>query len=268
MKTPLILLLFSFAALSHCDAQLYAGPMAGGQISWTKFDDRDFYDAYGISPIAGFHGGASISLKVRRRFFLHTAFLYSTKGRKVEGRLDPLLESKVRYRFIEAPIIYAVDFRAKLGGGKEFKYYFGIGPNVSYWLGGKGKLYNSDLDESADFASQHLDYIIAFKRPESDADPHQMYVADGNRIQLGLNLASGLVFEPQPNQRILVMLRYELGHSFLSTEGNGTFVPTYYEDVLQSRNKGIALSASYLIDLQLENRKKGRSAVKGKKVKR
>jgi hypothetical protein len=78
--------------------------------------------------------------------------LYATKGRKVEGKEDPLLTNRARYDFIEMPVIYAVDFRGRLGGGKEYKYYFGIGPNVSYWLGGKGKLYNSDLDESADYA--------------------------------------------------------------------------------------------------------------------
>jgi hypothetical protein len=54
------------------------------------------------------------------------------------------------------------------------------------------------------------------------------------------------------------MLRYELGHSFLS-RSNGTFVPTYYEDVLQSRNKGLRLSLSYMIDLQVEKRKRGKS---------
>jgi hypothetical protein len=93
-----------------------------------------------------------------------------------------------------------------------------------------------------------------------------MNVAEPNRIQLGLNLASGLVLEPQPNQRILVLLRYELGHSFLAREGNGTFTPTYYQDVLQARNKGLRLSVSYLIDLKIENRKRGKSTIRRSRV--
>lgn len=262
MKAPLILLLNFFSGLSFCSAQLYVGPVAGGQVSWTKFDNKDFYDSYSIRPVIGFHGGANISLKVRNRFFLHTAFLYATKGRRVEGKQDPLLTNKVRYDFIEVPVIYAVDFRAKSGGGREFKFYFGMGPTVSYWLGGKGTLYNSDLDENAEYASERLSYSIAFCDPQSDADPHRMYVSEANRIQLGLNVATGLVFEPQPHQRILVMLRYELGHSFLSKTNNGTFIPTYYKDVLQSRNKGLRISASYLIDLRVENRKKGKSTIR------
>ena len=266
MKTPLVLLVFVFSML-HGSAQVYIGPMAGGQLSWTKFDNSDYYDSYGIRPVWGYHGGINVSMKVRNRFFLHTSVLYSTKGRRIEGREDPLLKNKVRYDFIEVPVIYAVDFRAKVGGAREFKYYFGIGPNISYWLGGKGTLYNSDLDENAEFASRDLEYTIVFDRAPEETPQNRMNVAHANRVQLGLNVASGVVFEPQPNQRILILLRYELGHSFLSRESNGTFVPTYYEDVLQARNKGIRLSASWLIDLQLEKRKRGRSTIRQGRMK-
>ena len=247
-------------------AQVYLGPMAGGQLSWAKFDNADLYDAYSIKPVIGYHAGANISLKVRKRFFLHTSILYSTKGKKLEGHADPLLTNKVRYNYIDIPIIYAVDFRGRLSGGKEFKFYFGIGPNVSYWLGGKGKLYNSDLDENAEYASRDLEYTIQFGDDQSDRSANLMNVEDPNRIQLGLNVASGIVFEPQPNQRVLLMLRYELGHSFLSTTGSGIFGPTYYEDILQSRNKGVRLSVSYMIDLKIENRKKGKSTIKKKRL--
>ena len=247
-------------------AQVYIGPVAGGQISWTKFDDKDFYDSYDIKPVWGFHAGANISLKVRNRFFLHTSFLYSTKGRVVEGKSDLLLKNKVKYNFIEVPIVYAVDFRAKIGRGKEFKYYFGLGPNISYWLGGKGKLYNSDLEENAEFASQNLEYSIVFRKDPDNFANDEMNVAEPNRIQLGLNLASGFVFEPGPNQKILFMLRYELGHSFLSQTSNGTFRPTYYQDVLQSRNMGLRASLTYLLDLRVEDMKRGKSTIKKKRL--
>lgn len=259
MKTVLIFLPAFFLTIPFCPAQIYVGPMAGGQLSWTKFDEKDYYDSYQIKPVWGYHAGANVSMKVRNRFFLHTSFLYSSKGRKIQGKQDPLLSNTVKYSFVEVPIIYAVDFRAKLGGGKEFKYYLGIGPNISYWLGGKGKLYNSDLEENAEYASQDLSYKIVFGKKTEEVTANEMNVSDPNRFQLGLNVASGMVFEPRPNQRMLLMLRYELGHSFLSRTGNGTFIPTYYEDVLQSRNKGLRLSLSYMIDLQLEKRKKGKS---------
>lgn len=266
MKAILFFLAPLFWLPAICQAQVYVGPIAGGQLSWTKFDNRDLYDAYRAKPVIGYHAGVNFSLKVRKRFFLHTSVLYSTKGKTLEGKADPLLTNQVRYNYIDIPVIYAIDFRAGLSNGKAFKFYLGVGPNVSYWLGGKGTLYNSDLDENAEYASRDLEYTIQFGNGQTERSPNEMYVEDPNRIQLGLNVASGLVFEPQPNQRVLVMLRYELGHSFLSTTGNGIFGPTYYEDILQSRNKGIRLSVSYMVDLKIENRKKGRSTVKRKRL--
>lgn len=267
MKTPLFLLLLSFSTAQTVRAQVYVGPIAGGQLSWTKFDDSKYSDAYAVKPRWGWHAGANVSMKVRNRFFLHTSIIYSTKGRKIEGQQDRLLTNVSRYNFIEVPVVYAVDFRGRVGNGKEFKYYLGIGPNISYWLGGKGKLYNSDLAESADYAQGDLAYRIVFRGADGEGSAGQMNVAEPNRIQLGLNLATGLVLEPQPHQRILLLLRYELGHSFLSRDSNGTFLPTYYQDVLQSRNKGIRLSISYMIDLRTEDRKRGKSTIKPKKMK-
>ena len=46
------------------------------------------------------------------------------------------------------PMSYTVDFKGKLGSDKEFRYFLGIGPNISYWLGAQGTLYNSDLEEN------------------------------------------------------------------------------------------------------------------------
>ena len=48
MKTPLFLLMLFFATVSR--GQVYVGPMVGGQLSWTKFDNEDYYDSYGIKP--------------------------------------------------------------------------------------------------------------------------------------------------------------------------------------------------------------------------
>ena len=159
-----------------------------------------------------------------------------------------------------------MDFRGKFGKSKEFKYYLGAGPNISYWLGGRGKIYNSDLAESTEFSQSDLSYRIVFKKDPASLSSDEMNVADPNRIQLGLNIASGLVFEPVVNQKILLMIRYELGHSFLSPSSNGTFTSTYYQDVLQSRNQGVRISVSYLVDLRIDDRKKGKSTIRKSKL--
>ena len=243
--------------------QILVGPVAGGQYSWTNFGDKDNKLHYTVKPSWGYHAGIGMSFSVRKRFFLSTSILYSTKGKTIEGKDDLLLKNKVVYKFIDVPFIYSVDFKAKIGNNTEFKYFLGLGPNISYWLGGKGTLYTTDFNESQ---SPTLNYRIAFKKDISEVSDNEMAVQNPNRLQLGLNLAAGLVLEPMPHQKFMFVLRYELGHSFFSTESNGYFKGTYYQDDLRSRSQGFRASLSYMIDLRPDQRKKGKSNVNKKKL--
>ena len=215
-----------------------------------------------MSPVPGFHVGGHLAFKVRNRFFLHTSLLYATKGRVLNGKLDGLLKNSARYNYIDMPINYTVDFRGKIGKSKEFKYFLGIGPNISYWLGGRGKLYNSELEEDN---VGELSYKIKFNKTEGEQAPDEMRVEEPNRLQLGLNLMAGIVFEPWYKQRFMFSVRYELGHTYLA-KSDGNFLGTYFSDPLKSRNQGFRISLSYLVDLKTEDRKKGKSTIDKRKL--
>ena len=253
----LLLFLLSTSAFS----QILVGPVGGVNYSWTSFSNKDLKDAYKMSPVYGFHVGGHLAFLVRRRFFLHTSLLYSSKGRDLEGKLDTKLRNSARYNYIDLPISYTVDFKGKIGRSKEFKYFLGIGPNVSYWLNGRGKLYNSDFEEN------HLDelsYKVVYKKSPENQEANEMNIEEPNRFQFGLNFIAGMVLEPAPRQRIMVSLRYELGHSYLA-KTNGIFLNTYFQDPLQSRNQGFRISVAYLVDLKVEDRKKGKSNIDKRK---
>lgn len=246
-------------------AQILVGPVAGGNISWIKFNDKDFRSEYSQKPVLGYHAGVQFSFRVRKRFFLHSSLIYSTKGKSLTSPNGDL-EITARNQYIEMPIIYTVNFRGMIGK-KPFKYFAGIGPNVSYWLSGKGTIENTDTHEFSN-TGPIVHYKTKFGAPpesRQDIGDEEMIVARPNRIQLGINLTTGLVFEPAPNREIMVTLRYERGHSFMSRESNGIFKATYYEDIMQIRNQGFRLSVAYLIDLQVEKRKRGKSNFDKKK---
>jgi hypothetical protein len=220
---------------------------------------------YNRKPVYGYHAGIGLSFRVHKRFFLHSAFLYSTKGKNLDGKTDELLKFKSRYNYIDVPIVYTVEFLHKVGKTKQYKFFFGIGPNVSYWLGGKGSLENTQLSE---VLIDRIDYKIVYDRADNDYTDNQMNINGANRLQLGLNLATGFVFEPLGYQKIMLTIRYEAGHSFLSPAEKGTFRQTNeYKDDLRTRIQGFRLSFSYLIDLKTEDAKKGKSTINKKKLK-
>ncbi len=251
--------------VSNVPAQILVGPVAGPNFSWVTFDDKDLKDDYNISPIIGFHAGAALSFRVQKRFFLHTSFLYSTKGKIATMENDPLYRNEVRYSYIEVPIIYTVEFKGNFGGNKQFKWYAGAGPNISYWLGGKGKLSSSLLAEGG---IDELEYRVAFDKDMYEVESDEMGVKEPTRIQLGLNIATGFVFEPMGYQKIMLLFRYELGHSFLSRTTDGVFESVLHTDAMRIRNQGFRISLSYLIDLKTEQRKKGKSTIKESNKKR
>ncbi|MEI9921789.1 MAG: porin family protein [Bacteroidota bacterium] len=260
--------LLLFAALllstSTLKAQILIGPVVGPQVSWVKFDDKDSKAMYKQKPVYGFHAGLGVSFRVHKRFFLNTAFLYSTKGKSLDGKNDQLLKFRSKYNYIDIPIVYTVEFLHKVGKVKQYKFFFGIGPNVSYWLGGKGSLENTQLNE---ILVNHVDYRITYDKAENDYSNNQMNVNGANRLQLGLNLATGFVFEPLGYQKVMMTIRYELGHSFLSPENKGTFQQTNeFQDDLRVRVQGLRVSFSYLVDLKNEDSKKGKSTINKKKL--
>jgi hypothetical protein len=260
-----ILIFFAFTiAAGLANAQLYIGPTLGSQYSWVTFNSSDKNYDVKIKPKFGFNGGATISFRVHKRFFLTSSILYSTKGKKVTGITDSDLRHNVTYRFIDVPVIYSVDFKAKVGKDAQFKYFFGIGPNLSYWLGGKGTLYNGDLNEHQ---KPEIAFKIVFNKDAATLPENRMTVNGANRIQLGLNLAAGFSLEPVPDQKFLFVARYEVGHSFFSDGDGGNFYSNIiYKDKLRSRSQGLRVSLTYMLDLKTRERKKGKSTIRQKHV--
>src|SRR5688500_10851304 len=64
-----------------------AGVKAGFNYSWTHADDAEFRSEYNTAPVPGFNAGAVFSFQVKKRYYLHTEILYTTKGRIVTGDL-------------------------------------------------------------------------------------------------------------------------------------------------------------------------------------
>lgn len=247
------------------------GPTIGPNYSWISYDDKDLRDIYSANPKAGFQAGAMVSFRVQKRFFLTTSLVYASKGAEIkmhnqgENSYDATFKQTIRDNYIELPVLYTIEFKADFGQNKEFKWYFGAGPNVSYWLGGKGTLISSEINE---LNISKLDYKVVFNKKAENAKTDEMVVADPNRIQLGLNLAAGFVFEPLGYQKIMLLIRYELGHSFLSRDSDGVFGVDgmFYETEMAIRNQGFRVSLSYLVDLKTAERKKGKSTIKRRKL--
>lgn len=261
--------LLGLLAWNKAEAQILVGPVVGTHVGWASFDDRDLKDFYDVSPTFGFHAGGSVAFRVQKRYFLQTSIMYTQKEKKISGGGDGMFSNSLRNQYIDMPILYTAEFKARLGKDKVYKWYLGVGPNVSYWLGGKGTLANSSLDENL---IDELNYNVTFGR-QAEIGEQEMNVEDPNRVQLGLNISAGLIFEPMGIHKFMLTTRYEHGHSFLSRNSMGVYgeIDAQYQDELKVRNNAFVVSLYYFVDLKIEERHKGKSTSKiktGKKRRR
>jgi len=249
------------------DAQIInAGLKAGFNYSWTTSDNYDFRKNYDIAPVTGVNAGGVLAFQLKQRYYLHTELLYATKGRRVTG--EEGLKEKVTYNYIELPLMYQVHFKGHMGakGMKQFKWYLEFGPNFSYWLGGKGTITHLEVTE---LDASEINYQLYFGQRTEDriGNANDVFISDARRIQVGVNIGGGVMLEPADNRKIMIDLRFELGHSWLGGEESADYlVPASYSTNLQSRNMGLRLSAMYLLQTNTDKkvRNKGKSTIKKK----
>ena len=234
-----------------------------------SYDNKEYKNDYSVHPTLGWHAGGSLAFRIHKTFFLQTSVLYNQKKKVMDGETDELFSHKVKYQYIDSPILFTKEVKAKLGRDKYYKWYLGVGPNISYWLGGKGVLKNSDLNENAvNPPNYDLPYHIIFYKTPEEVVQGEMNVEKPNRFQLGLNFSAGLIFEPVDLNKFMITARYQLGHSFMSEKSSGDFgLPGQlnYEDDLRIRNHTLALSIYYFIDLKTSERKRGKSTIRPKR---
>lgn len=248
----------------HVSAQvIQLGAKAGAQLSWVRSDDKNFREIVKLHPVLGYNAGAVVTFKVKERYFLHTEYLFSTKGKKVKGRIDEMLEDRITYNYIDVPILYNIHFRGSLGSVRKFKWYAGAGPLFSYWLGGRGTI---NSDEFAENNFQPFEYSIRFgERGEDIGETNVIYMKDVKRLQLGFNFGGGIMLEPSDKNKIMVDIRFEFGHTWMGTPASADYVlPVTYDDNLKARNMGLRFSVMYLFETNLDKkvRNKGKSNLK------
>lgn len=260
LSVSLTVLLFVLIALSTNGQVIRAGVKAGVQMNWVSHDNAGFTDTVSVKATPGFNVGAVVSFKVKDRYFLHTEYLFSQRGKTVQGRLDPTLKDHVTYNYIEIPALFTMHFKGSVGGGRDFKWYIGAGPDVSYLLSAHGTVEGSDL---ADY-NIVLDYKVDFHKRENRDYPEVIHYDKANRFLFGLNIGTGLLLEPGGNHKVMLDFRYTVDQSRIGKGRADFLIPTDYRDDLRARFKGVKFSIIYLLESNSSKqiRNKGKSTIK------
>ena len=252
-----ILLIICMIAMANVTyAQKYSvGLRAGGSLNWASFRDKYQKDTFSVKPSSGFTLGALVGFPLKNNYSVIIEGGFSQKGRKLKD--ETLLENHSTYRFAEGSLLLRKAYKIHLGENIPAEWFFNIGPEVGYWLSGKGYF---------TAGGPKYPYRIEFDKTP-DGDMGQLYYNSANRMFFALSLGVGLKAPLKNNTAISTELRFVSGHTNL---GNNKYeYPTRewyssllnYNDTLRMNLKVISLSVAYTYDFDKKEARKGKSTL-------
>ena len=150
-------------------------------------------------------------------------------------------------------------YKVKIKKDVATQVFFNIGPNIEYWLNGKGEI-KTDVVSSP--------YEVVFdEEPTSNYSIN--YINGANRWLFGLDVGAGFEANISKTQRIHTELRFTYGQTYLGQKVSSSHIEVLgFADNLQGNFKTLTLTASYYFDFDLKKSKMGKSTVDKKITKK
>jgi len=232
------------------------GLLAGPQLYTVTFPDQDDRDIFNSKFKIGYRAGAYIIFPLENDFAWSSEVYFSKKGRKIENKEDGTINN-ASYNFIETSFLLRKEFDLTIIENIKGKWFFNFGPNINYWVGGKGV-----IDNNVD-----IDYEVKFEEGKSDLEYN--YIVDGNRWLFGIDIGIGIDTPIINSQKFETELRFTLGQTFLGARDGSVPVNEFQNiDNLRSHYRSIALVLRYGLGIDLKDARKGKSTFKVKNKRR
>ena len=231
------------------------GVKAGPSVTFGAYPDKELRDQFDALPKLGFGGGLFISFPLKKQFSFLAEGGYALRGRKVKLANGGFVNNQT-YQFAEMSMALRRSFNLKVFKNIPSKWFINVGPNIAYWVNGKGKFVETKYD-------------IKFNVPP-DGNLYVNYLTNPNRWLFGIDVGVGVDAPINRRQKIRIELRATLGQTYLGKKNSSsTYASLSWEDTLKTNLKTISLTGAYTLDFDKRASKMGKSTMdKTKKKKR
>jgi len=249
----------TWAFLPSYGQQFSIGVKAGALINWGSFGDKDDKAEYSHKIKPGFYAAGLVFFPLKNKYSFQTEFGFSQRGRKISFNEDTW-ENNAVYYFADASMLLRRSFPLNLGPNIPSQWFINVGPHVSYWISGKGKIN----------AGGSYSYNVVFDEmplEPSAPDFDKMYLYDINRWLFGIDVGVGFSAPLKQNRKLTTELRFTSGHTFFGSKTSASNRTLGFTDNLRANEKILSLTVAYTIDVNVQASRKGKST-KDKEVKR
>lgn len=235
--------------------QFDIGPLVGFDV-YKPFpkakNSEEYYERFSNRIQFGLMAGGYFNYHITDKIGIATAVYYSLKGKTTD--IEGVRWSNIsRYNFVEAPLLFRYTWGQSMYAGIPYRPYFNFGPNVSYWMSGRGKLEGGAT----------LNYKIVFDEPSYDI--YTMSLRDVNRWIWGLDIGGGMEITVYDVQKLFLDFRIGIGHTFLgepdSVNPNSINI-LGFDDDLKVHYRTFMVTVAYTFEIDFLKMRKGKSTIK------
>ena len=254
-KHLLIFLAFFSSYFSY--GQKYSvGVKAAPLLTWPSFGEKEAKHDFSRGIGFGYSAGLLASFPMKNGFDCFVEGGYSVLSRKLKFNNDEWTNKSV-YHFADMTMLLRKSYKFKLDKNVPSFFFFNIGPDVKYWLSGRGKIV---------VEGKGYNYDMVFNK-EHDGSFTTMYMNNVNRYLFGLNLGVGIKAPMLRKQYITAELRFTSGHTFLGKKDSSYIEILTFDDTMKTNLKAISINVAYTLDFDVQQSRKGKSTL-DRKIKR
>ena len=253
----IVILVISTFALESPGQNYSLGLKAGPTATWTSFANLPVNEQFDTGVKFGYTIAGVIQFPLKNKYSFLSEFGFSQKGRKIKFN-EGTWQNNATYHFLEFSMALRKSYNLRLKKDVYSRWFFNVGPNIEYWINGKGKVSTDALGSP---------YKVVFDG-QPDTNFNNNYLNDVNRWLFGMDVGIGADANINKTQRIHAELRFTYGHTYLGKKNSSSHVEILgFEDSLQANLKTLSLTCTYLFDFDVKKSKMGKST-KDKEIKR
>lgn len=258
MRSVALLVLFLVGLTPNVVGQNFSlGVKAGPSITTGRFQDSDLRNIYRNKIKFGYTAGGFISFPLAKDYSFVAETSFSSKGKKLKINNEGWINNAT-FNFIDLSMALRKSYNYQIRPDIRSKIFLNIGPNIEYWLNGKGEL---------EVAGDARKYDIIFD-PEPNLATNNNLYENPNRWLFGIDFGVGMDAPINPHQRVMAELRFTFGQTNLGKDNSSSTIELLgFQDDLRMNLKTLSLTIGYAFSFDLKESKMGRST-KDKVIKR
>lgn len=235
------------------------GLRAGPTLTFATVTDRFEKPKFGTLPKSGFTLAGVMTMPLKEDYTFYTEAGYLRSGR-IMKILEMGWQSDFTYHFLTTSMGLTRAVNIRLREDLQGELFLSVGPNITYLMGGSGKLITGSQGGTTNFNLDIHNRVATRQDSQRWGDFRNNYIYNPNRFLFGMDFSIGGEAPLGAKQKLFAEFRFTWGHTNLGTrETSNKLEIVNYDDTMFVNLKTVSFNLIYTYDYDRRKSMQGRS---------